>query len=68
LGNVAQFERKSIQSVINHSNVQPVYDIYASVQDRDLGGVASDINKIVAQETPKLTPATVSWCAARSKT
>jgi multidrug efflux pump subunit AcrB len=56
LGNVAQFERKSIQSVINHSNVQPVYDIYASVQDRDLGGVASDIDKIVAQETPKLTP------------
>ena len=39
LGNVAQFERKSIQSVINHSNVQPVYDVYASVQDRDLGGV-----------------------------
>jgi multidrug efflux pump subunit AcrB len=56
LGNVAQLERKSIQSVINHSNVQPVYDIYASVQDRDLGGVASDIDKIVAQETPKLTP------------
>ncbi|MDB5392557.1 MAG: acriflavin resistance protein [Rhodospirillales bacterium] len=56
LGNVAQFERKSIQSVINHSNVQPVYDIYASVQDRDLGGVASAIDKIVAQETPKLAP------------
>ncbi|HEX4508175.1 MAG TPA: efflux RND transporter permease subunit, partial [Alphaproteobacteria bacterium] len=56
LGNVAQMQRKSIQSVINHSNVQPVYDIYASVQDRDLGGVASDIDKIVAQETPKLLP------------
>ena len=56
LGNVAQMQRKSIQSVINHENVQPVYDIYASVQDRDLGGVASDIDKIVAQETPKLLP------------
>ena len=56
LGNVAQLQRKSIQSVINHENVQPVYDIYASVQDRDLGGVASDIDKIIAQETPKLLP------------
>jgi multidrug efflux pump subunit AcrB len=56
LGNVAQFERRSIQSVINHSNVQPVYDIYGSVQDRDLGGVASDIRKIVAEESKQLTP------------
>jgi multidrug efflux pump subunit AcrB len=56
LGNVAQFERKDIQSVINHENVQPTYDIYGSVQDRDLGGVASDIRKIVAEETPKLAP------------
>ena len=31
----------------NQSNIQPVYDIYASVQDRDLGGVAADIDKIV---------------------
>jgi multidrug efflux pump subunit AcrB len=54
LGNVAQFDRRSIQSVINHSNVQPVYDVYASVQDRDLGGVASDIRKIVAEESSRL--------------
>jgi multidrug efflux pump subunit AcrB len=54
LANVAQFERRSIQSVINHSNVQPVYDVYASVQDRDLGGVASDVHKVVAQVSPKL--------------
>ena len=35
-----------IQSVINHNNVAPVYDIYASVSDRDLGGVAGDIDKM----------------------
>jgi multidrug efflux pump subunit AcrB len=57
LGNVAKFKRESIQSVINHSNVQPVYDIYASVQDRDLGGVASDIQKIVKDESKQLGPA-----------
>jgi multidrug efflux pump subunit AcrB len=54
LGNVAKFKRESIQSVINHSNVQPVYDIYASVQDRDLGGVASDIQKIVTDQDKQL--------------
>ncbi len=58
LGNVATMKRLSIQSVINHSNVQPVYDIWASTQDRDLGGVASDIRKIVAEESKGLTPGT----------
>jgi multidrug efflux pump subunit AcrB len=56
LANVAQFQRRAIQSVINHSNVQAVYDVYASVQDRDLGGVAADIRKIVDQVSPRLTP------------
>ena len=40
LGNVATMSRRYIQSVINHNNVAPVYDIYASVADRDLGSVA----------------------------
>ncbi len=28
-------------AVVSHYNVQPVIDIYGSVQGRDLGGVAS---------------------------
>jgi len=32
-------------AVVNHYNVQPVIDVYASTQGRDLGGVASDIMK-----------------------
>jgi multidrug efflux pump subunit AcrB len=56
LGNVAHMERRAIQSVVNHSNVQPVYDIYASVEDRDLGGVATDIGKIVDEISPQLKP------------
>jgi multidrug efflux pump subunit AcrB len=54
LGNVATMERRSIQSVINHSNVAPVFDVYASVQDRDLGGVGADIGRIVKDMTPGL--------------
>ena len=56
LGNVARMSRRYIQSVINHNNVAPVYDIYASVSDRDLGSVASDINKVIGDLQPKLKP------------
>jgi len=34
--------------VVNHYNIQPVVDVYASNDQRDLGGVASDIDKLVA--------------------
>ena len=27
----------------NHYNIQPVFDVYANVQDRDLGGAARDV-------------------------
>ena len=40
----------------NQANIQPVYDIYASVQDRDLGSVSTEIKKIVAELQPKLKP------------
>ena len=56
LGNVATMSRRYIQSVINHNNVAPVYDIYASVSDRDLGSVASEINKVIADLQPRLKP------------
>ncbi|MGA7293400.1 MAG: efflux RND transporter permease subunit [Terriglobales bacterium] len=45
LGNLAQLEPVARPAVVNHYNVQPVIDVYASTQGRDLGGVASDITK-----------------------
>ena len=54
LGNVATAVRKPAESVYNHSNIQPVYDVYASVQSRDLGSAASAINRIVAGEQAHL--------------
>jgi multidrug efflux pump subunit AcrB len=56
LGNVATLSRRYIQSVINHNNVQPIYDIFASTANRDLGSIATEINKIVADMSPKLAP------------
>jgi len=49
--------KRSFNSVVeSHYNVQPVIDIFASVQDRDLGGVAHDINNalsVMAKDLPK---------------
>ena len=49
LGNLANFQRDVSPVIIGHYNIQPVYDIYASTDERDLGGVASDIRKIMHQ-------------------
>ena len=47
LGTLGTFSRTTQQAVVTHYNVQPVIDIYGSVQGRDLGGVASDVTRIV---------------------
>jgi multidrug efflux pump subunit AcrB len=47
LGDLATFSRGSEMAVVSHSDVQPAIDIYGSVDGRDLGGVASDIQSIV---------------------
>ncbi len=47
LGNVATIKRSSEMQLISHYNIRRVVDIYASVQDRDLGAVNDDMTKIV---------------------
>ncbi|MFN6562117.1 MAG: efflux RND transporter permease subunit [Nostoc sp. ChiSLP01] len=54
LSNLSVVQRGKAPAVVNHYNVQPVFDIYANVQGRDLGGVASDIYKIVDKFQEKL--------------
>jgi multidrug efflux pump subunit AcrB len=54
LSNVASAERGITTQVVNHYNVQPLYDIYANVQDRDLGGVANEVDKVLAEFKPQL--------------
>ena len=50
LSSVATLRRTTEQTVINHVNTQPTYDVYASVQDRDLGSVQKDLAAIVQDE------------------
>jgi CzcA family heavy metal efflux pump len=57
LGNLVQLTPASRAAVVNHYNVQPVIDVYASTQGRDLGGVASDIMKALKPfQDPKNLP------------
>ncbi|OFJ44653.1 RND transporter [Pseudomonas koreensis] len=47
LGGLATIKRVNSAAVISHYNIMPTLDIYASVQGRDLGSVASDIQKVL---------------------
>jgi multidrug efflux pump subunit AcrB len=49
LTNVANFDRAGTPAVVNHLNAQPVFDVYAACQQRDLGGVSAEIEKILAK-------------------
>lgn len=56
LSNVATLRRDSQPTNSNQTNIQPVYDVYAGVQDRDLGRVAKDINTVVTDLQKQLKP------------
>ncbi|MGN7127561.1 efflux RND transporter permease subunit [Methylorubrum thiocyanatum] len=54
LSSIATVTRQPTQTVINHVNTQPTFNVYAAVQDRDLGSIARDIDRIVAEEQTAL--------------
>ncbi|MGC2810750.1 MAG: efflux RND transporter permease subunit [Bradyrhizobium sp.] len=54
LAAVANVERARSNAVVSHYNVQPVIDIYATQQGRDLGALASDIQKVIHGTAPHL--------------
>jgi multidrug efflux pump subunit AcrB len=54
LSNVAQVQRGQTAAVVSHYNVQPVFDVYANVESRDLGSVAADVDQVIAEYNRKL--------------
>jgi multidrug efflux pump subunit AcrB len=56
LSNVATVTREATQTNANQANIQPVYEVFANAEGRDLGSIAGEINKIVADEQKQLTP------------
>jgi CzcA family heavy metal efflux pump len=55
LGGLARITPGPSPGVVSHYNVQPVIDIYGAVQERDLGAVSGDIDRIL-DETRKEVP------------
>ena len=54
LSSVSTVRRQATQTVVNHVNTAPTYNIYAAVQDSDLGSVAREIRTIVDEEQKAL--------------
>ncbi|MBU6468907.1 MAG: efflux RND transporter permease subunit [Betaproteobacteria bacterium] len=56
LGGLGKITRTQADSVVSHYNIKPTFDIYASTEGRDLGSVASGINRVIDElkaELPK---------------
>jgi len=47
LGGLATFSPEPLDAIVSHYDIRNTVNIYATTQDRDLGGVAADIQKIV---------------------
>src|SRR5262249_46244350 len=47
LSNLVGLRRSVSPANVNHYNVQPVFDVYANVQGRDLAAVAADVQKAI---------------------
>jgi multidrug efflux pump subunit AcrB len=54
LSDLAGVERGHEMEVVNHYNIRRVIDVYANVQDRDLGGVSRQIAKILDSNSKSL--------------
>jgi multidrug efflux pump subunit AcrB len=56
LGGLSKISREQSAAVVSHYNVQPVIDLFATTQDRDLGGVARDVQALIkanAKDAPR---------------
>src|SRR5260370_36538496 len=56
LRNVWETQRQVAPLTVSHYNALPVMDVFANVEQRDLGGVASDVEKIVKKNSQHLPP------------
>ena len=54
LSNLVTVERGTAPVIVDHYNVQPVFDVYANVDRRDLGGVGAEVEKIMREESAHL--------------
>src|SRR5260370_12017601 len=55
LSDVSSVNRSNEMQVLSHYNIRRIVDIYGAVQDRDLGAVGREVNRIV-DDNRKLLP------------
>ncbi len=56
LGGLGKVAREQSSAIVTHYNIQPAIDLYAATQDRDLGGVAHDVQRLIdatSRDVPK---------------
>ena len=58
LSNLVTVRRGLAPGLVSHYNVTPVFDVYANVDRRDLGGVGGDVQKLMAETKSKLPAGT----------
>jgi multidrug efflux pump subunit AcrB len=56
IGTLGTMRRSIQQAVVSHYNVQPVIDIFGSAQNRDLGAVSTDVQRLVDAARAQLPP------------
>src|SRR5205085_3774257 len=54
LANLVDVVRSVAPEIVNHYNTQPVMDVFANVDRRDLGSVGDAVHKIIAETAPTL--------------
>ncbi|SKA20837.1 Multidrug efflux pump subunit AcrB [Enhydrobacter aerosaccus] len=56
LGGVADIKRDVSNAVVSQFNLDPVVQVYAAVQGRDLGSVAVDVRKVIEELSSQASP------------
>ncbi|WP_031498350.1 efflux RND transporter permease subunit [Bryobacter aggregatus] len=54
LSNIASVNRSTSMAVVNHYNVQPIFNVFANVENSDLGTVQKHVEAILKDMRPKL--------------
>jgi len=54
LGNLVKLKRSQLPAMVTHYNSNNVFNIYASVEGRDLGSISNDIDKLIEESRTAL--------------
>ncbi len=68
LSDLATIKRGEEKAILSHFNTRRVMDVYAAVQDRDLGATAADVNRVVKGMQSKLPRGTFLTVRGQAET